>query len=231
MLPNQPSAQESGVGFARDGWTYVVIVKGGVGLMNCATLPDTGAPAALLLAGIGVVCLVAGALLLMRVRRERAGPVVMLALLLMAAVYATLSGGPAQATSADCETYDPGGQSSLRITQTSVLAGLRPDATPLTITGRVTNDSDDDTYITAVSVTMTSVTKAPDAAAGTCDVSDYVLTGTRMPVGEPLAPHESLAFSGATIGFSNKTVNQDACKSATIRLRYFSAATPDPASR
>lgn len=196
--------------------------------MNCATLPDTGAPATLLLVGVAVLCLVGGTLLLMRVRRERAGPVVMFALLLMAVAYATLGGAPAQASSADCETYQPGGQNSLSITQTSVLAGLRPEAAPLAITGKVTNNSDDDTYITAVSVTMTSVVKAPNAAAGTCDVSDYVLTFPRMPVGKALGPHESLAFSGATIGFSNKSVNQDACKSATVRLRYYSAATPDP---
>jgi LPXTG-motif cell wall-anchored protein len=196
--------------------------------VNCDPLPDTGAPTTLLLAVVAVVCLVAGTLLVTRARRERVGPVVLLALLIMAAAYATLSGAPAQAASAGCESSRSDGPDSLSITQTSVLAGLRPQAGPLTITGRVTNDSDDDTYITAVSVTMTSVIKAPHATAGTCDVSDYVLADRSMPVGEALGPHESLTFSGATIGFSNKSVNQDACKGATIQLRYVSAATADP---
>jgi hypothetical protein len=198
--------------------------------VNCSPLPDTGAPATLLLAVVAVVCLVVGAVLVTHVRRERAGPVVMLAILVMVVAYATL-GGPAQAASPDCESSDPSGQNSLHITQTSVLEGLGPESAPLAITGTVTNESDDDTYITAVTVTMTSVTKASHAAAGTCDVSDYVLAEPRMRVGKALLPHGSLAFSGATIGFSNKSVNQDACKSATIQLRYDSAATPDPASR
>jgi hypothetical protein len=192
--------------------------------MNCDTLPDTGGPT-LVLAVVAVVCLAAGTTLVMYARRERVGPIVMLAFLIIAAGCTTMSAAPAQATTPGCETY---GHNSLSITQTSVLAGLRPGAEPLEITGTVTNDSDDDTYITAVSVTMTSVSKAPHAAAGTCDVSDYALTGSRMPVDEALGPHESLSFTGATLGFSNKSVNQDACKGATIRLRYHSAATPDP---
>ena len=194
--------------------------------MSCDPLPDTGGPA-LVLAGVGLLCLVVGTMLVVHARRERAGPAVLLALVIMAAAGATLTtAAPAQAATG-CETYGP---DSLRITQTSVLAGLRPGADPLTITGTVTNDSDDDTYITAVSVTMTSVTKARHAAAGTCDVSDYVLADSHMPVGEALGPHESLSFTGATLGFSNKSVNQDACKGATIRLRYLSAATADPGS-
>lgn len=198
--------------------------------MDCDALPDTGGPA-IILGVVAVVCVVAGAMLLRHARRVRVGPVVLLALLVVAAVYAPLTGIPAQAASTGCETDHPDGQNSLRITQTSVLAGLGPEAAPLEITGSVSNDSDDDTYITAVTVSMTSVEKAPRAAAGPCDVSDYALTDPRMPVGQALGPHESLTFSGATLGFSNKTVNQDACKGATIRLRYHSAATPDPASR
>jgi hypothetical protein len=198
--------------------------------MRCDTLPDTGAPATLLLAAVALVCVVAGVMLVRHARRERVVPIIMLAFLIMAVAYATLTGAPAQAASPGCETYSPHGQNSLTITQTSVLEGLRPEAAPLMITGRVMNDSDDDTYIAAVSVTMTSVTKAPHAAAGTCDISDYVFTDPRMPVGKALGPHESLAFSGATVGFSNKAVNQDACKGATIRLRYYSASTPDPGS-
>ena len=193
--------------------------------MNCDTLPDTGAPPMLVLAGAGLLCLVVGATLVTHARRARAGSAVLLALVILATVYASGTAAPAEAASADCETY---GQDSLRITQTSVLTGLGPDVAPLTITGRVTNNSDDDTYITAVTVSMTSVTKAPHAAAGTCDVSDYILTDTRMPVDKALGPHESLSFSGASIGFGNTSANQDACKGATVHLRYFSAATPRP---
>ena len=195
--------------------------------MNCGTLPDTGAPPTLVLAGVALVCLVVGATLVTLARRERAGPAVLLGLVLLAAGYATATVAPAEAASRGCKTYGP---DSLHITQTSVLTGLAPEVAPLTITGRVTNHSDDDTYITAVSVSMTSVTKAANAAAGACEVSDYTLTDARMPVGRALGPHESLTFSGATIGFKNKAVNQDACKHAVIRLHYYSGATPNPAS-
>jgi len=41
-----------------------------------------------------------------------------------------------------------------------------------------------------------------------------------MPVGQTLGPETSAAFSGALIGFNNKSTNQDTCKGATISLLY-----------
>ena len=35
-----------------------------------------------------------------------------------------------------------------------------------------------------------------------------------------LEPGESAHFTGATIGFANKSVNQDACQRAVVQLRY-----------
>ena len=41
-----------------------------------------------------------------------------------------------------------------------------------------------------------------------------------MPVGRTLDPGGSTLFAGASIGFYDKSTNQDACWGATILLRY-----------
>ena len=41
-----------------------------------------------------------------------------------------------------------------------------------------------------------------------------------MRVGKTLSGGGSTAFEGASIAFNNKTVNQDACKYATVHLLY-----------
>ena len=46
-----------------------------------------------------------------------------------------------------------------------------------------------------------------------------------MPVGRTLDPGGSTPFSGAFIGFSDKSTNQDACQGAAIKLLY--TANPD----
>lgn len=62
------------------------------------------------------------------------------------------------------------------------------------------------------------MTKARNAAAGPCGPSDYRLTATRMPVDAVLEPRQKAPFTGARIGFYDKSVNQDACKGATVAL-------------
>ena len=41
-----------------------------------------------------------------------------------------------------------------------------------------------------------------------------------MTVDRRLTSGETTSFAGASIGFSNKSVNQDACKEATVHLAY-----------
>jgi len=65
------------------------------------------------------------------------------------------------------------------------------------------------------------VVRATGAAAGTCGAGDHVLLDVRMPVGQPLASYGgSTAFAGASIGFDDKSTNQDACQGATVHLHY-----------
>jgi hypothetical protein len=128
------------------------------------------------------------------------------------------SGSPTESTSA------PAASASVHrvtFTQTSAVAGLAPGVAPANISGRLVNDSVESARITAVGVEIASVSTRSNASAGTCGVSDYQVLAATMPVGRTLGPGASTAFAGASIGFNNKQdTNQDACKGATIHLRY-----------
>jgi hypothetical protein len=100
------------------------------------------------------------------------------------------------------------------------MEGLAPGIAPADITGLVVNNGPDSTFIAAIEVEITSITTHPRSPAGRCDATDYALSDPRMTVGQTLGPGVSTTFAGASIGFSNKSSNQDACKRATIDLRY-----------
>jgi hypothetical protein len=110
----------------------------------------------------------------------------------------------------------------MTIIQTSVIRGLAPGIAPVTINGIITNHGRHDTRVTAITVSIATVTKAPGAAAGHCDASDYTIVHSTMSLDATLKPNRAATFTGATIGFHNKLSNQDACKSATITLHYTS---------
>lgn len=116
---------------------------------------------------------------------------------------------------------------SLTITQTTIVTDLAPGRPPVALTGVITNNGPDSTHITAIDVEITSVTLALDAAAGTCNASDYELLNARMLVGYTLAADGgSTVFSGASLGFTNKTTQQDACQRATVHLLYTAVSSP-----
>ena len=194
--------------------------------MNCDAIPDTGGPPFwALVAAVGL--LVAGCLLLVLARRGRTPALGLLFVVILGATMLT-DVAPTHAAERDCDSHGGGEgvDNSLTITQTSIIEGLAPDQPPQDITGRVLNRADDDTYIVAVEVSISSVVKAPGAASGTCDSSDYVLRNPRMPVNQALGAFASVDFSGASIGFEDAAANQDACKSATVNLLYVSDQGP-----
>jgi LPXTG-motif cell wall-anchored protein len=123
---------------------------------------------------------------------------------------------------------DPDGVvNSLTITQTSVVTDLGPGRPAAALTGAITNNGPDSTHITAINVEITSVTLALDASPGTCSSSDYELFDARMPVGHTLAADGgSTVFSGASLGFADKTTQQDACQRATVHLLYTAVSSP-----
>jgi hypothetical protein len=73
-----------------------------------------------------------------------------------------------------------------------------------------------------VTVSISSVTKAGGAPAGTCDATDYTLANAAMTVNADVpAGNGTGSWTGATIQFNNKpATNQDACKGATVNLAY-----------
>jgi hypothetical protein len=193
--------------------------------MSCPNPAGTGSPLEMIVALAGAL-LLAGLLILLlaRARRSRTTTAAVLVLAFCGASLAVTAGHSAHAGTAclGTDAAQADRSSDVRIFQSSELTNLAPGNAPLTITGVIINQGDLDTYVSAVTVSITAVTKASGAADGSCTENDYVLTETTMPVNQLLGPGARARFAGALIGFKNTSVNQDACKSALVSLRYVS---------
>lgn len=186
--------------------------------MICEALSHTGVAAPLdVVLLVAAACVIVGAVILLLARRRgrRGGRIVALLLLAGAAVSMT-AWTPTPAAASGCPPAD----NSLSVVQTSVMAGMAPGIAPVPIAGTVSNHGLDSTFIDVVDVEIAWVSTVAGSVVGTCDVSDYVLHDTRMPVNRTLSPGGSSPFAGASIGFNNKSGNQDTCKGATVHLRY-----------
>ena len=143
------------------------------------------------------------------------GAILSLALASAAFAYWTSTGSGTGSASA------AGAQSALTANQTTVLTAMYPGDTAQTISGNFNNPNSGPSYVSSVTVSISGVTKAAGAAAGTCDATDFTLASATMSVGHEVAAGNAKdAFTGATIKFNNKTTNQDACKGATVALAY-----------
>ena len=117
-----------------------------------------------------------------------------------------------------------GNVTALTVVQTSTITGLAPGLTAQTLSGNFNNPNSGPVYVASVTVSISSVTKAVGAPAGTCDATDYTLSNATMTVGTQVpAGNAQGAWTGATLAFNNKAVNQDACKGATVNLAYTAA--------
>jgi len=211
-------------------------------------LPETGLDASAgSLLFLAIVCLLVGTTMVLLAReRGRTGPAILVSLLVVGTMSALVTIGvqpSAQASTPGCSSASPGSSSPgsttagpsspgtsapsspvyvnhLAVSQTSTLEGLAPGVAPIPIAGRLVNEGGDSTWITAVDVEISSITRRSDSTIGSCDASDYLVGDPRMPVEQALGPEGSTRFTGATIGFVNKSSNQDACKGAVIHLRY-----------
>ena len=114
-----------------------------------------------------------------------------------------------------------GAQTALTANQTTSLTAMYPGDTAQTISGTFDNPNSGPVYVSTVTVSIASVTKAASAPAGTCDATDYTLASAAMTVNSEIAAGTGKgAFTGATLKFNNKASNQDACKNATVNLAY-----------
>jgi len=131
-----------------------------------------------------------------------------------AVAYWTAGGSGAGSASA-------GTTSALTANQTSTLAAMYPGDSAQNITGTFDNPNSGPIRVNSVTASISSVTKAAGAPAGTCDATDFTLANPAMTVGTDVPVGTGVgAFSGATIKFNNKASNQDACKGATVNLGY-----------
>jgi hypothetical protein len=113
------------------------------------------------------------------------------------------------------------GVSNITAVQTSTVSAMSPGDAAQTLSGNFTNTNSGPVYVTSVTASIASVTKAGGAPAGTCDATDYTLANAVMTVNSEIpAGTAQGAWSGATIKFNNKVTNQDACKGATVNLAY-----------
>ncbi len=118
-------------------------------------------------------------------------------------------------------TASTGTTADIAVVQTSTLTPMFPGDSAQGLSGTFDNANDGPVYVGTVTASISSVDKAVGAPAGTCDASDYTLAGAAMTVNAevPVGSGQG-AWSGATIRFTNKATNQDACKGATVNLAY-----------
>lgn len=110
---------------------------------------------------------------------------------------------------------------ALEVVQLVGATDLAPGLDPETLSGTFNNGNDGPIYVSTVTASIDSVVQAVGAPAGTCDATDYTLANETMTVdAEVAAGNAQGTWSGATLAFNNKAVNQDACKGATVTIAY-----------
>ena len=118
-------------------------------------------------------------------------------------------------------TATTGTVSALTAVQTSTVTAMAPGDSAQSLNGTFTNPNNGPVYVSTITASISGVTKAVGAPAGTCDASDYTLAGAIMTINAEVLANDTSTWSGATIKFIFKaTVNQDACKGATVALAY-----------
>jgi hypothetical protein len=113
------------------------------------------------------------------------------------------------------------GDLALTVRQTSVVTPMGPGDVAQILSGNFDNPNTGPVHVGTVTASIASVTMDPAVTSGTCDASDYTLAAAAMPVNSEVPKGNGVgSWSGATIRFNNKAVNQDACKGATVNLAY-----------
>ena len=113
-------------------------------------------------------------------------------------------------------------QTPLRVNQTATLAAVASGRPAQTLSGDFDNRNAGAVHVASVRVSIASVSKAPAAAAGTCDSSDFTLAHRTIRVGADVpSGRRTGVWTGATIAFNDKPgVDQNPCMGATVKLGY-----------
>jgi hypothetical protein len=110
----------------------------------------------------------------------------------------------------------------LGVIQTARLAPVVPGTPAQTLSGTFDNRNGEPVHVTKIRVSIARVTKAHNAAAGTCNASDFRLTHRTIAVGADVPSGRGTgSWTGGKVAFNNKPgVDQNACQGATVKLRY-----------
>lgn len=120
-------------------------------------------------------------------------------------------------------TAGTGTSTDVTINQTSVITDLGPDGAPQTLSGDFDNPSDGSIFVTAVTATGYSIDAAHVTAGCTVAQGNYTLGGTaNVSANVPTGANQG-AWTGLTVVMNNLSVNQDACKGATLTITYASS--------
>lgn len=105
----------------------------------------------------------------------------------------------------------------LSFAQTGSITNLRPGAAAQAISGTITNNGDETVLVNNISVDLSGTTWN-----GTCEATDYTISGSPLSVNTSLAAGASTAIpAGLTIAFNNKAgENQDDCKNQSLGLSF-----------
>jgi hypothetical protein len=113
-------------------------------------------------------------------------------------------------------TADPGAQ-GVTVTQTSPSSGLYPGGS-VPLSGTLDNANTNSVRVKTVSGTVASV-DAIHAAAG-CLATDYSISAPVTVDKDVPANTSTTAWSGLTLSMADTSVDQGACKGATIKIDY-----------
>lgn len=110
----------------------------------------------------------------------------------------------------------------LSVNQTADLASVSPGVPAQTLSGTFDNLNGRPVHVSTVRVSIAKVVKAPGAAAGTCDATDFTLQHRAITVAADVPSGRGTgSWTGGTVAFNNKPgVDQNACQGATVKLGY-----------
>jgi hypothetical protein len=115
------------------------------------------------------------------------------------------------------------GAANLTVTATSSPTNMYPGDSAQKLTFTVTNNASNKARVHQVVVSIHDVAQAL-SATGSCDATDYTLSGGTVTVDQELTSGGTYTVptaSAPTIQFNDKTdTNQDGCKGATVNLAY-----------
>ncbi len=111
---------------------------------------------------------------------------------------------------------------ALGVIQTAELGPVSPGTPAQTLSGTFDNRNGQPVHVVTVRVSIAKVIKAPGAAAGTCDASDFTLKHGNIAVAADVPSGRGTgSWAGGSVALNNKPGgDQNACQGATVKLRY-----------